>query len=200
MRRDEDHATPQVTFQAPAKLRIWHAVSYGPPAQISSAHYPLLYHFCLFIHIPVPDPIPPCVSCFWYLFVSCSPPPIPVPNPEPRTPFRSTLHRIPLVLFMFLLLFPTLCPFPMTLICSLRYLYVQNFMYVSLVWNRHRLSLLNSPLSIPNLPNFPNLCPSKLRTRECRVVKHQSLSHVLVKPCCQPSSLAVPEKPLSGEP
>ena len=100
----------QVTFRAPAELQIWCAVSYGPLAQLGSAHYPLLYHFWLFIHIPVPDSVPPCISCFRYLFV---------PNPKPQTPSRSTSHHIPLVLFLFPLLFPTLCLFPTTLICSL---------------------------------------------------------------------------------
>ena len=119
--------------------------------------------------------------------------PIPDPCSEPRTPFHSTPHHIPLVLFLFPLLFPTLCPFSMTLICSLRYLSVQNLMYVSSVWNRHRLSLLNSPLSIPNLLNLPKHHPSKLRTREHRVAKRQSLSHVLVKPCHWPSSSVAPE-------
>ena len=180
-------AMPQVTFWALAELRIQHTVFYGLLAQFGLAHYPLLYHFCSFVHIPIPDPVPPCVSCFQYLVVSHSPPPIPVLNPKPQTLFRFTSHHIPLVLFLFPLLFPTLCPFPMALICPLRYLYVQNFMYVSSVWNWHRLSLLNSPLSIPNLR------PSKLRTRECPVAKHQSLSSILVKPCCWPSSSAAPE-------
>ena len=53
-------------------------------------------------------------------FVSCSPSPIPDLNPKPQSLFHSTSHHISLVLFLFPLLFPTLCPFPMTLICSLR--------------------------------------------------------------------------------
>ena len=73
------YATPQVTFQAPAKLRVQRAASFSLPARLGLAYYPPLYHFCLFIHIPVPDPVPPCVSCFQYSFVSCSPSPIPVP-------------------------------------------------------------------------------------------------------------------------
>ena len=44
-----------------------------------------------------------------------------------------------------------------------------------------------------NLPNLPNLHLSKLRTREHQVAKHQSLSHVLVKPCRRPSSSAALE-------
>ena len=164
----------QVTFRAPAELQIWHAASYSPPAWLGSAHYPLLYHLCLFVHIPIPDPVPHTfhvsdVRLFHVL--------------RPRSPIHSTSHHIPLILFLFPLLFPTLCLFPMTLICSLRYLYAQNFMYVSSVWNWHRLSLLNSPLSIPNLPN---LCLSKLRTKEHWVAKHHSLSRVLVKPCHWP--------------
>ena len=74
-----------------------------------------------------------------------------------------------------------------------RYLYAQNFMYVSSVWNWHRLSLLNSPLSHPNLLNLPNLHLSKLRTRERQVAKHQSLSPILMEPCRQPSLSAAPE-------
>ena len=123
------------------------------------------------------------------------------PHSKPQTPipvlFHFASHSSCSILFP--LLFLTLCLFPMTLICSLRYLYVQNFMYVSSVWNWHRLSLLNSPLSIPNFLNLlnflnlPNLCLSKLRTRERQVAKHQSLSHVLIEPCCRPSSSTAPE-------
>ena len=51
----------------------------------------------------------------------------------------------------------------------------------SSIWNWHRLSLLNSSPSNPNHPNHLDLCPSKLRTREHWVAKHQSLSHVLLK-------------------
>ena len=60
--------------------------------------------------------------------------------PHPRSPFRTPnpeSHSIPLRItfplfyFHFLLLIPILCLLSMTLICSLQYLYVQNFMYVS---------------------------------------------------------------------
>ena len=95
-------------------------------------------------------PLSPALS---FLLIRCFPYPIPVPNPKPQTPFHSTLHCIPLVLFLFPLLFPTLCPFSSTLLCSFRYLYVNNFLYVSSVWNWHRLSPLNSSLSHLNLPN-----------------------------------------------
>ena len=57
----------------------------------------------------------------------------------------------------------------------------------------HRLSPLNSLHTIQTLRILQNLCPSKLRTRERWVVKHQSLSHILVKPCLWPSSSAAPE-------
>ena len=147
----------QVIFQAPAELWIWHTVFYSLPAWLGSAHYSPIYHFCLFIHIPVSDPVPPHVLCFQYLFGYMFSIPDPHSKPKPWSPFCSTLHHIPLVLFLFPLLFLTLCSFPMTLICSLWYLYVQNFMYVSSVWNQHRLSLLNSSPSIPNLLNHPNL-------------------------------------------
>ena len=39
--------------------------------------------FCLFVHIPVPDSVPPCVSCVRYSFVSCSRSPIPDPRSIP---------------------------------------------------------------------------------------------------------------------
>ena len=68
-----DGAMPQVTFRAPAELQIRHAAFYGPPAQLSLAHYPLFYHFHLFVHIPIPDPIPPRVSHFQYSFCFMSP-------------------------------------------------------------------------------------------------------------------------------
>ena len=80
---------------------------------------------------PHSDPVPPHISCFRYSFVSCSLSPIPVPDPNPRSPFRSTLHHILLVLFLFPLLFPTLCLFPMTLICSLRYCYAPSHLLSS---------------------------------------------------------------------
>ena len=55
----------------------------------------------------------PHVSCFRYSFCFM----IPVPNPcsEPRTPICSTSHHIPLVLFLFPVLFLTPCLFPMML-------------------------------------------------------------------------------------
>ena len=59
---------PQVTFRALAEPRIRHASSHGPPAQLGSTHYPLLSHFCLFVHIPIPDPVPPHISSFQYSF------------------------------------------------------------------------------------------------------------------------------------
>ena len=49
--------------------------------------------------------------------------------------------------------------------------------------NGDAMPLLNFPPSCPNFLNPQNLCLSKLRTRECQEVKHQSLSHVLLKPC-----------------
>ena len=60
--------------------------------------------------------------------------------PHPQTPFQTPNPKLcsippciafPLFYFCFQLLFPTLCPFSMTLICSPQYLYIQNFMYVS---------------------------------------------------------------------
>ena len=75
--------TPQVTFQTPAKLWIQHAALYGPLAQLSSAPIPPCYHSCLFIHIPIPDSIPP--------HISCSPFPIPIPNPQPPIPKSNSL-------------------------------------------------------------------------------------------------------------
>ena len=47
------------------------------PAQVGPLSPAL--SFCLFVHIPVPDSVPPRVSCVRYSFVSCSPSPIPVP-------------------------------------------------------------------------------------------------------------------------
>ena len=188
---------PQVTSRALAKLwPSFGSSTQSPTVLWPSLVWPIIPCFIISAHSfisPFLIPFPHAFHVSDIHFVSCPPPLIPVLNPFPCSPFHSTSHRIPLILFLFPLLFPTLCSFPMTLLCSLQYLYVQNFMYVSSVWNRHRMSLLNSPLSIPNLPNLPNLHPSKLRTREHWVAKHQSLSHVLVKPCHQPSSSAAPE-------
>ena len=66
-------------------------------------------------------------TCFMFLIFAC------FMFPDPQSPSCSTSHRIPLILFLFPLLFPTLCTFSMTLTCSLQYLYAQNFMYVSSV-------------------------------------------------------------------
>ena len=61
-----------------------HVVFYSLPAWPGLTHYPPLYHFCLFVHIPIPDPIPPHISCFWYLF--CFMIPVPIPHSKPQTP------------------------------------------------------------------------------------------------------------------
>ena len=121
--------------------------------------------------------------------------PIPDPCSEPRTPnpipFHFASHSSCSISVSIIVSDPMPIShdpdmFSLILICS-------ELHVCSSVWNRHRLSLLNSPLSHPNLPNLLNLCLSKLRTRECRVAKHQSLSRVLVEPCHWPSSSAAPE-------
>ena len=98
------NATPQVTFQPLAELRIWHAAFHGPPARLGSIHYPPLYHFCLFTHIPAPDPVPPHISCFRYSSCFMFPAPIPVPNPKPWTlnpvPFYFASRPLILVLLL----------------------------------------------------------------------------------------------------
>ena len=184
-------AMPQVTFRAPAKPRIQRAAFHGPPAWLSSAHYPLLYHFCSFAHIPVPDPVLPHVSCFWYSFCFMSPAPIPVLNPEPHSVLLCIMS--PYSNFVSILLCLNPCLFPSTLLYPFRYLYVHNFLYVPQSEIDIDCPLWTPVCLIQTFRTLQKLCPSKLRTSERRVVKHQSLSHVLIKPCCWPSSSAVPE-------
>ena len=95
-----------------AKLQIWRTAFYGSPAWLGSTHYPLLYHLCL-VNIPIPDPVPPHVSCFRYSFCFMFPILIPIPNPKPQTPnpkprapnpepqspFCFTSHHVPLFYF-----------------------------------------------------------------------------------------------------
>ena len=61
--------------------------------------FPPALSFLLIRSSPVPNPVPPHVSCFRCSFCFMSPTPNPVPNPEPRSPFRSTSHHIPLFYF-----------------------------------------------------------------------------------------------------
>ena len=85
----------------------------------------------LFIHSsPVPDPIPPHVSCFRCSFCFMSPALNPVLNPKPRSLFHPTSHHIPLFYFHPYAFCLNPCPFPSTLLCSFRYLYVNSFLYV----------------------------------------------------------------------
>ena len=119
--------------------------------------------------------------------------PNPVPNPEPNP--HSVLLRItsPCSIFVPMLFCPNPCPFPSTLLCSFQYLYIDSFLYVPQSEIDIDCPLWTSVHLIRTFRIHRNLRPSKLRTRECREVKHQSLSRVLVKHYRRPSSLVVPE-------
>ena len=115
---------PQVIFRAPAELRIRCAAFHSPLAQLSSIRYPPALSFLLIHSSPVPDPVPPHVSCFRYL--SCFM--FPALNPDPH----SILLRItsPCSIFVPMFFCPNPCPFPETLLCSFQYFYVESFLYV----------------------------------------------------------------------
>ena len=118
--------------KSPSKLWLSFRSGVQPPTVIwpSSVQSvtPLLYHFCLFVHIPVPDSAPPCVSCFRCSFCFMSPAPNPIPNPEPCSVLLCITS--PCSIFVPMLFYPNPCPFPSTLLCSFRYLYVDSFLYV----------------------------------------------------------------------
>ena len=184
---------PQVTFQAPAKLQIRHAASYSPLAWLGSIQYPPLYHFCLLTHPPFLIPFPHAFHVSDIHFVSCSPPRSPfwTPNPKPHSDLLCITS--PCSIFVPMFFCPNPCPFPSTLLCSLQYLYIDNFLYVPQSEIDIDCPLWTPVHLIRTFQTLQNLHPSKLRTRERREAKHQGLSRVLVKPCCQLSSLAVYE-------
>ena len=114
-----------------------------------------------------------------------------VPCPEPC----SVLLRItsPCSIFVPMFFCPNPCPFPFTLLCSFRYLYVNSSLYVPQSEIDIDCPLWTSVRLIRTFRIHWNLRSSKLRTREHREAKHQSLSRVLVEPYCWLSSLVVPE-------
>ena len=185
---------PQVTFQAPAKLWIRHTAFHGPLARLGSTHYPpLLYYFCLFAHPPFLIPFPHAFHVSDIRLVSCSPPQTPfrTPNPKPRSVLLCITS--PCSIFVPMFFCPNPCPFPLTLLCSFWYLYVNSFLYVPQSEINIDCPLWTSVRLIRTFQIHQNLRPSKLRTRERWGAKHQSLSRILVKPYCQPSLLVVPE-------
>ena len=128
-----------------------------------------------------------------------------VPRPNPRSPFpvpcslfpvpRSVLLRItsPCSIFVPMLFCPNPCPFPLTLLCSFWYLYVDSFLHVPQSEINIDCPLWTSVRLIQTFRIHQDLHPSKLRTRERQEAKHQSLSRVLVEPYHWPSSSVVPE-------
>ena len=157
--------------------------TYGPLAQLGSAHYPLLYHFCLFGHIPIPDPISPHVLCSNICFVSCPHPRCLLSNPKPKSHCILLHITSPCSIFVSILLCLNPCLFPSTLLCSFQYLYIDNFLYVPQSEINIDCPLWTPICLIRTFRTLQKPHPSKLRTREHWVAKHQSLSCVLVEPC-----------------
>ena len=163
---------PQVTFRALAEPQVWGAASYSPLARLGSNHYPptlfLLIHsyphswshspthfmFPIFIcfMFPVPDPCSVPLRIAFLLLYFCF-----------HYCFRPYAH------------FPWPCYVPFD-----TYTLITSCMFSQSEIN------IDCPLWTPvcliwTFWTLWNPHPSKLRTRERQEVKHQSLSHVLVK-------------------
>ena len=108
-------AIPQVTFWALATSDL--ACSLSQPSSL--AQYGPFPHFIILAYLfSSPSLIP-----FPHVFHALHP-----QSPIPA-PFYFT-SRSPCSIFISILFFLILCLFPMTLICFLQYLYVQNFLYI----------------------------------------------------------------------
>ena len=130
---------------------------------------------------------------FWSRFPTCFMFPVPKPHPKPQTLFHSTLYHIPLVLFLF-----HYCFWPYSCFIWPCYVLFDTYMFrTSCMFPQSEINIDCPPWTcihlIRTFRTLRNLCPSKLRTRERQVAKHQSLSCILIKPCHWLSSSAAPE-------